>query len=102
MYPQRFKAMGVVEFMETLAGFDDKKVKVVSFSEEGGKKVESTTESTPLTFFKDFLKALAPMIAFGEQFGNLNGVQVGGAELVDPARAEKLREDMGLPKKEGK
>lgn len=99
-FPPAFKRMGVVEFMETLAAVGDaQKVTVVSFSEEGGVKKETKTETPPLTFFKDFLTKLGPFIAFGEQFGRLDGAVTTGAELVDPARMATLREGMGTPVK---
>lgn len=92
-----FKRMGLVEFMETLAALDDKKVSVVSFAEEGGKEVEKKVEITPLQFFENFLKSLPPFISFGEQFGGLK-VTTDGAEVVDPKQMDNLREGMGVKK----
>ena len=49
--PPAFLNMGLVEFMESLAapGLEAGNVTVVSFSEDGGKKVETKTETTPAT-----------------------------------------------------
>ena len=94
-----FRRMGAVEFMEQLAAIDDKKVSVVTFSEEGGKQVEKTVEIGLLPWFQNFVKALPPFVSFGEQFGNLRVKSE--AALVDPEGADKLRESMGLPKEGG-
>ncbi|HYX72430.1 MAG TPA: hypothetical protein VE732_06650 [Nitrososphaera sp.] len=95
-----FKRMGVIEFMETLAGMSDKKVSVVTFAEEGDTEVEKTVEITPLTFFQNFLTTLPAFVEFGEQFGAFK-VKGDGSDIVDPEANAKMREGMGLKKKEG-
>jgi hypothetical protein len=95
-----FRHMGAVEFMEQLAAIDDKKVSVVTFSEEGGKEVEKTVEVGLLPWFQNFIKALPPFISFGEQFGDLKVKSE--AAVVDPDGTDKLRESMGLKKGDDK
>ena len=87
--------MGMIEFMETLAALDDKKVSVVTFSEENGKEVEKKVEITPLQFFESFLEMLPPFVEFGERFGGLK-VTGSGVEVVDPAEMDRLRKAMGM------
>lgn len=94
-----FRNMGAIAFMEQLAAADDKKVSIVTFSEEGGKEVEKTVEVGLLPWFQSFIKALPPFISFGEQFGDLKVRSE--AVIADPAGTDKLREGMGLKKKEG-
>jgi hypothetical protein len=96
-FPPAFNSMGVIEFMETLAAIPgDVKVSIISFEEKDGQKKEIKTESAPLTWFKNFLKGIGPVIQFGEQFGKLSG----NAETpVDTAGLEKMREGMGITKK---
>ena len=102
--PPAFLNMGVVEFMESLAapGLGAGKVTVVSFSEEGGKKVETKTEATPLAWFKSFLEGLGPFISFGEQFGGLRSTGAEAATVVDPKRIAELREKAGFRAAEGR
>jgi hypothetical protein len=96
-FPPAFKNMGVVEFMETLAAVPgDVRVSVISFEEKDGSKKEIKTESAPLTWFKNFLTGIGPIVQFGEQFGTLRG----DAEIpTDTAGLDKMREGMGLTKK---
>lgn len=101
-FPPAFKSMGAVEFMEALAALPDRKVKVVTFSEKDGQQTKVETESTLLKWFMDFLEGIGPVVQFGEQFGALSTADATSADLVDPARRQKLREDMGLPAKEAK
>jgi len=95
-----FKGMGVIEFMELLATVPDKKVSIISFSEEDGKTVETKVEITPLQFFQNFLGALPAYVEFGEKFGGLT-VKGSGAEIADPEGMDKLRDGMGTKKVEG-
>ncbi|MGB8508412.1 MAG: hypothetical protein WCD76_08400 [Pyrinomonadaceae bacterium] len=95
-----FKKMGVVDFMEVLATLPDKKVSVISFTEEGGKEVEKAVEITPLQFFQNFLNALPAYVEFGEKFGDIK-VTGSSVEISDPAEMEKLRAGMGTKKTEG-
>ena len=95
-----FRRMGVIEFMETLAGIPDKKVSVVTFAEEGGQEVEKKVEITPLQFFQQFLNTLPAFVEFGGKFGDFK-VKGDGSELVDLEARDKMREGMGLKKKDG-
>lgn len=95
-----FKRMGVPAFMETLAGITDKKVSVITFSEEAGKEVEKAVEITPLQFFQSFLETLPNFIEFGEKFGEFK-VKGDGSEIADPEARNKMREGMGLKRSEG-
>jgi hypothetical protein len=99
-FPPAFYKMGVVEFMESLAATPDRKVTVVTFSEEGGQKKEIKTESTQYKWFKDFLSGIGPVIQFGEQFSNLHS-EGDGKELADPTEMERLRAGAGVKKTEG-
>lgn len=93
-FPPAFKAMGVIEFMEKLATVpDDVKVSVISFEEKDGTKKEIKTESTLLSYFKEFLKGIGPIIQFGEQFGTLSG---SGEIPTDPDDLKKLRVGAGI------
>ena len=97
--PPAFRQMGIVEFMEALSG-SESKVTVISFSEEGDKKVETRTETAPLDWFKGFMKSLGPFIQFGERF-NVLTTTAGAGNEVSPERENELREGAGLPAKGG-
>ena len=101
-FPPAFKHMGVIEFMEALAALPDQKVKVVTFTEKDGEKTEVKTESSLYKWFKSFLEGIGPVIQFGEQFGGLEAADATSGDLVDPARRQKLRGEMGLSEKETK
>ncbi len=101
-FPPAFKHLGVIEFMEAIAALPDKKVKVVTFAEKDGEKTKIETESSLFKWFKGFLEGIGPVIQFGEQFGGLETADTTSSDLVDPARRQKLRADMGLPPKEEK
>lgn len=102
-FPPAFKAMGVIDFMESLAA-GNKKVTVVTFSEKDGQKVETKTESTQLAWFKGFLSGLGPFISFGESFGGLNAVGAQGSDvrMIDPEKHGDLRESMGMSREPAK
>jgi hypothetical protein len=93
-----FKAMGVVEFMESLAASDqkgDQKVTVISFSEENGKRTETKTEFAALDWFKTFLGTLPAYVQFGEGFGKLQPTG-DGSEIVDPGRMKEMMGAIGI------
>lgn len=98
-FPPAFNHMGAIDFMEAIAA-NETKVSIVSFSEEGGKKVETKTESTPLDWFKNFLSSMPPFIAFGEHFANITGTSDTN-NAVDPQRIETMRKEMGIKKNGG-
>lgn len=94
--PPAFTRMGIVEFMDRLATIPaDQKVVVIEFSEEGGKKVETKTETPPLDWFQSYLKSLPPFISFGEQFGTIKAGE-GAAALVNPNVVQGMRTAMGV------
>jgi len=97
--PPAFKRLGLVEFMEAISGGADK-VTVISFEEKDGTRVEKKVEQSPLDWFKGFMKAMPPLIAFGEHFGELRDGGVEGGELpVDANRVKHLMSLAGLPEK---
>lgn len=100
-FPPAFRKLGVVEFMEQLAGMSDRKVTVIEFEEKEGKKVEHRTESAPLQWFKNFLESLGPFISFGEMLGGLQATGTEGGGGVPPARLSELRAKAGLTPIEG-
>lgn len=93
--PPAFIKLGVVEFMESLAATPDRKVTVITFSEEKGQKQEIKTESTQYAWFKEFLSKIGPVVQFGEQFGGLRAK--GNAWEADDSNGDdELRKGMGL------
>ncbi len=97
--PPAFREMGLIEFMEAISGVEQK-VTVISFSEEGDKKVETKTESAPLMWFRNFMEKLPAFIQFGEGFGSLK-TSAGAADAISPERQEELRTAAGLTAKGG-
>lgn len=94
--PPAFLNIGLVEFMESLdQTTEEKKVTVVTFSEEGGEKKEVKTESSQLAWFKKFMQTLKPMIEFGEQYGALQ-TSGEGAQVEDPEEMKGLRRGAGV------
>jgi len=89
-----FKKSGVIEFMEALAS-TDAKVEVLTLAEEGGKEIEKKVEMKPLEWFQSFLKTLPAFVRLGEQFGDLK-LSGDGSGLVDPARMNAMRAELGL------
>lgn len=100
-FPPAFKKIGTVDFMDTLAALPtESKVTVITFAEENGQQVEKKLELSPLMWFQNFLEGLGPFIQFGEQFGGIRAT-TNGAEIIDPAEMDKLREGMGTQKPDG-
>lgn len=93
--------IGLIEFMERLAD-SDAKVTIISFSEEGGQKVEKRAEVGLLEYFEHFIEAELPnFIEFGESFGAIKDIGNGGGD-VDESRVNAMRATAGLkvePKK---
>jgi hypothetical protein len=85
---------GLVDFMEALAG-SDQKITVVSFEESDGKKVEKKTETALLTYFKEFLESQKALIEFGEKFGFIK-TQSDAAAISDPTNLAGLRAGMEI------
>jgi hypothetical protein len=94
-FPPAFREMGLIEFMEALAG-TERKVTVISFEEADGKKVEKKTESSLLAFFQEFLEELPKFVEFGEHYGGVRDSGDGRA-AVDPAQHKAMRKAAGLP-----
>ncbi len=100
-FPPAFKKIGTIDFMDALAALPtENKVTVITFAEENGQQVEEKLELSPLMWFQNFLEGLGPFIQFGEQFGGIRAT-TNGAEIVDPAEMDKLREGMGTQKPDG-
>ena len=97
-FPPAFKAMGVIEFMESLSAIpSDSKVTVIEFTEKDGVKTETgKKESTPLQWFQNFMEAMPSFIQFGERFGGLHSAGADAATAVTAERMNELREKAGI------
>lgn len=87
------KRMNIVGFMERLAGRPEKKITVITFTEEG--KTEKPVEISDLQWFQDFLKALPPFVQFGETFGDVK-LKGDGSDVTNPQQLDNMRDEVGI------